>query len=509
MHRPNQGRTRTRIAAASMVIALLAASCADDSDPPDASATTEPTRETGAETTTSPPTSVEPAGDYDEFGGLRALAFEATGRFRVEQGDDGRWWLITPDGHAFWSHGLQGVTSTGTPEGDSVFPYETNILERHGSKEAWADNTLQLMDRAGFNTIGDFSEIEFFEGDLPYVTGVFLNHHAPRVERGPDAFRGRAADFFHPDFEAGVLTDMETVRQCGADPHCIGVFLDDEISWAASFLMPIPYFDSYQWLEPGAPGKEALQQFLEERYDGEIAGFNETWGTSLESFDEIQTVDPEVAPLSDAAAEAGTPAQQSDRFAFRTAVAERFFSVAGEAFDDAGPDVLNLCPRALPGNLTADVIDVAARSCDVISINAFDVPQVALDFIGQYAWTGAIQPDPLFSDVPEIATIADRPILLSSFSYRAEVEGLNDFPPTFIFEILPTQQDRADRYEQYMIGALAEPTVIGAHWFIHSDQPAAGRWDGENSNFGIVDITDEPYEVLVDRMTAVASGIYE
>ncbi|MGI9604224.1 MAG: hypothetical protein ACR2QE_20265 [Acidimicrobiales bacterium] len=492
---------------------LLAAACGDDdAAPEDATPTTSAALTSddpaGSATSSSVTQTSTPESEFDQYGGWRATEFDASGRFGVEERDD-TWWFVTPDGHALWSHALQGVNSRGTPEGDSVFPYEENILERYGTKEAWAENTLALLDRAGFNTIGDFSEQEHFAGELPYVGGVFLSEHAPPVDRGPDAFRGRARDFFNPDFEAGVDEEMGPVADCAADPYCIGMFLDDEVSWAASFLMPIPYFDSYQYQTPGEPGKEALQAFLETRYEGDIDAFNSTWGSALTSFDDIQTIDPEVAPLSPDEPSAGTPDQQADRFAFRTHVADRYFSVTGAAFVEAGPDVLNLCPRFLPANLTEDVIEVAAEHCDVLSINAFDIPTVAIDYLAGWSWTGAIQPDPLFADIPQIAAIADRPVLLSSFSYRAEVEGLNDFPPTVIFEILPTQQDRADRYEAYMTGALEMPSVVGAHWFIHSDQPAAGRWDGENSNFGIVNIEDDPYDVLVDRMGEMASQLYE
>jgi agarase len=41
------------------------------------------------------------------------------------------------------------------------------------------------------------------------------------------------------------------------------------------------------------------------------------------------------------------------------------------------------------------------------------------------------------------------------------------------------------------------PFVVGAHWFEYADEPAEGRFDGENSNYGLVNIRDEPYEVFI------------
>ena len=44
------------------------------------------------------------ADNLDRFGGLQSVRFESSGFFRVEKAD--RWWLVTPDGSAFLSFGL-------------------------------------------------------------------------------------------------------------------------------------------------------------------------------------------------------------------------------------------------------------------------------------------------------------------------------------------------------------------------------------------------------------------
>ena len=83
---------------------------------------------------------------------------------------------------------------------------------------------------------------------------------------------------------------------------------------------------------------------------------------------------------------------------------------------------------------------------------------------------------------------------------------MNEFPPATIFEVLDSQGERADYYEAYVRAALTLPSVVGIHWFIYSDQPAVGRYDGEDSNFGLVSIEDEPYEELLSRMGLVTAG---
>ncbi len=442
---------------------------------------------------------------FDAYGGLREISFEATGRFRVAQ-RDGRWWLVTLDGNAFFSHGIQGVSSQGTESSEGGFPYSDNILQKYGSLENWTAGTLRLLERAGMNTIGDFSELELFGGKLPYVASYFTTHGAPEITGGPDAFRGRARDFYAPEYVEVVSESVKGIAPCAADPYCIGVFYDDEVPWAAGLLLPQPLFDAYLYLDPGAPGKVALQEFLEDRYEGDIVAFNETWGSGLARFDDIQAVDPEVSPLTDRAPRDGSEAQQLDRFAFRAHTADYYFSLHAAAITDTAPGVLNLGSRFLAAHITLDVVEAAARHSDVVSINAFEIPEGGLS---AGSWTGALPAFPLFTDVRIVADTIDAPILLSSFGYRAEVEGLNDFPPTVIFDILESQEARADAYQRYMEEALEIPSVVGAHWFFFADQPSEGRPDGADSNWGIVNIDDDLYEVLVERMGQIGETIYD
>ena len=42
--------------------------------------------------------------DRDQYGGWTGLQFTATGYFRTEKTD--RWWLVTPEGNAFLSFGI-------------------------------------------------------------------------------------------------------------------------------------------------------------------------------------------------------------------------------------------------------------------------------------------------------------------------------------------------------------------------------------------------------------------
>jgi hypothetical protein len=75
------------------------------------------------------------------------------------------------------------------------------------------------------------------------------------------------------------------------------------------------------------------------------------------------------------------------------------------------------------------------------------------------------------------------------------------------------QAQRAVAYRYYVENAFAMPALIGAHWFQWADEPNTGRGDGENYNIGFIDVTDRPYQELIDaakethkRLFAVHSG---
>ena len=72
-----------------------------------------------------------------------------------------------------------------------------------------------------------------------------------------------------------------------------------------------------------------------------------------------------------------------------------------------------------------------------------------------------------------------------------------------VYPVAATQKERAAAAGNTLRALLNVPYVIGADWFQYYDQPTHGRFDGENFNFGLVDIHDRPYESL----TMTLSGL--
>ena len=62
-----------------------------------------------------------------------------------------------------------------------------------------------------------------------------------------------------------------------------------------------------------------------------------------------------------------------------------------------------------------------------------------------------------------------------------------------------TSRPGAGRSAQLLAAA---PNVIGVHWFQYADEPTGGRGDGEDYDFGLVDINDRPYGNLILALRA-------
>ncbi|MNN39122.1 hypothetical protein D3C81_1531500 [compost metagenome] len=66
---------------------------------------------------------------------------------------------------------------------------------------------------------------------------------------------------------------------------------------------------------------------------------------------------------------------------------------------------------------------------------------------------------------------------------------------------LAKEEDRGPAYANFLKQALSEPSIVGVHWFQYLDQPVTGRLlDGENGHFGLVGVTDLPYQGFVESV---------
>lgn len=409
---------------------------------------------------------------FCKYGGWTAMKAKATGFFRTEQ-IDGVWWFVDPDGHLFVSKGVNHVSFHGDHcPALGYSPYHRNVLAKYGSEEKWAEATVQRLKAWGFNTIGAWSSASLFRL-MPYT--LILNMGA---RAGADWLRGTFPDVFDPKFHQ--ILDNIAAKECAprkSDRLLVGYFTDNELRWGPDWRSTRHLLDDYLLLlPPDAPGKKALIDFFRKRYSV-IEAFNTAWGLNLGSWDELGKL-KELPPAPSGEVE---KRRLTDRLDFLRIIACEYFRACRDAIRRHDPNHLILGVR-FAGYAPRPVVEAMGEFVDVVSFN----------------WYGFEPPTKILE---ELNRITGKPVMITEFSFKAMDSGLPNTRGAG--QPVATQKDRADNFERFVTALMKLPYCAGYHWFQWSDQPAQGRFDGENSNYGLVKESDEPWELLTQRMTKV------
>lgn len=396
-----------------------------------------------------------------------------TGFFHTEQ-VGGRWRIIDPLGNAFVSIGVCHASYQGDAiQGTEKRPYHDAVANRYGSEEAWAKAVVERLRGWGFNTIGAWSSSSLWTRGIAYT--VIANFGAASVR---DAWlTGGFPDVFSSRFrESAERVAREMCTPHRDDPLLLGYFTDNELRWGPDWRSPRALFDDFFRLAGEEPGKRALVDMLRRRYNS-VNVLNEAWGSSFASWDAVAASTSLPEPQS----AVNRDAIEKDRAEFLELAARQYFQVCREVIKAEDPHHMILGCR-FAGYAPEPVLRGMKGLVDVVSYN-------------DYSSEAPVQ------RLRQIYDIVGAPMMLTEFSFKAMDSGLPNTKGAGV--PVATQKDRADGFERYVRALMAEPYMVGYHWFEWADEPKEGRFDGENSNYGLVNINDDPWEVLVERMTRV------
>ncbi|MFJ2984752.1 MULTISPECIES: beta-galactosidase [unclassified Pseudomonas] len=472
----------------------------------------------------------------DSYGGLLAgPAFEAKGFFRTEK-RDGRWYLVTPEGHPFYSLGVNAVAADGgrtyiagregmfsalPGEGDALTAfygegnnddgnassqgrsfkkgrwfdfYAANIQRTYGKPcpatvegqpapgcppqvldaDRWQAHTLDRLQAWGFNTLGNWSDPDLAQAKrMPYTLPLSIVGDYASISTGMDWW-GRMPDPFDPRFAMATERAVAiAARDHRDDPWLIGYFADNELAWAAPGNDPkARYGLAYGTLRltTDVPAKRAFLKQLRDKYRNQ-EGLSKAWGIDLQAWELMEDPGFE-APLPSPE----HPEIERDYQYFQQVFAETYFKTIADSLKWHAPNHLLLGGRFAVS--TPEAVKACAEFCDVLSFNFYTLkPEDGYDFA-------------------RLAEL-DKPVLVSEFQFGSRDRG--PFWPGPVE--VAREEERGPAYGNFLKAALAQPMIVGAHWFQYLDQPASGRLlDGENGHLGLVAITDRPYPGFVDAV---------
>ncbi|HLX88151.1 MAG TPA: Ig domain-containing protein, partial [Acidimicrobiales bacterium] len=256
-------------------------------------------------------------------------------------------------------------------------------------------------------------------------------------------------DWFAPSFVTNADEVAATqVAPLADDPNLIGWYTDSELDWGPNGSDSETQLDHYLALPAGSPGLAVAQQY------------------------------------------AGNPN------GFVYALATRYFQATTAAIRLYDPHHLILGVKAEGQEIQPELLEAASPYVDVFSIDDYQLMPGFAQII-DYIWPQYL---PVTATFNNFEKYVKRPIMVAEYSFIGSTPQTPDTVPG-VYAVYPDQTTRTAAYTDY-IAPLYEysPWIVGDEWFEYVDEPQGGRFDGENNNFGVVDVQNQPYQDLVTQM---------
>lgn len=446
------------------------------------------------------------------FGGVKEKQFEATGFFRTQY-DDNRWFLVDPQGYAFYSMGINivGQGIGGNVEGikslhdwlpteenstysdawiqadyiqdirsESGFSTQNlfdfgiaNLIKAFGKQwnENWSKITARRLIQWNVNTIGNWSDLTFAANSkTPYVRNM---ENFPTTKKR--IFRD-FPDVFSTEYQERSDTFAAQLSSSKDNPYLIGYFMNNEPGWA--YIPELNLAEQLLSQGDGLASKDTLILFLSEKYSSDIKAFNKAWESNYKTFEQLNEPIRRAATLSIAA--------DTDLQEFSKLMLEEYIRVPAFAVKKVDPNHLNLGIRWASSALKQKWRFGGSQYLDVFSMNNYsDDPTERLDMAAEMS--------------------GDMPVLIGEFHHGA-MEGGH---PTYGARWTKTEAERAIAYRYYAENAANHPNSIGIHYFAFHDDPVLGRFDGESFHQGFVTTAHKPYTDFVLGYKKANEGLYD
>jgi hypothetical protein len=390
----------------------------------------------------------------------RSEARPETG-FAIES-KDGTAWLVRPGGERFFSLGVCCVD-----QGISRDKYNTNnpgyAAWRHYATPAdWAQSTLGRLTNWSFTTIGGWSDFKT------------ISESNARVAFAPVLHMGSTAGVPWWDmWDPAIIGRMEQVARdqimaLRDDPRLLGYYSDNEMGWWNIDLLHLTLKQS-----PSSGQRGRLLRLLREIYHDDwselLADFEAEGATSFDELDRSGTL--HLRP--------GGNGQKTLR-RFLGLMADRYYWLVRDIIRKHDQRALILGDR-YQSFYYPEVVRASAAYVDAVSSN-LNTP-----------WNDGSFPR-YFLDT--LHALTGRPVMVGEFYMAATENASGNKNSHGIFPVTSTQRERVAGFEKTILSLAGHPAVIGADWFQYYDEPTHGRSDGEDFNFGLVDIHNRPYSDL-------------
>ncbi|MBV9859295.1 MAG: hypothetical protein JO038_04225 [Alphaproteobacteria bacterium] len=372
-------------------------------------------------------------------------------------------WLKTPCGDRFYGLGVN-VLDGGYPERELAGKVYYSWKAFAPSLADWAAETRRRLLAWGFNSAGGWA-LPPQQLKLPTIVNLELGRRA----------KFHWFDPFAPDTETRMMAlARELTEPYRGSPYRIGYFSDNEVGWWAGAL-----FVFYSMKPADSATKQRWVAMLRRHYA-------EDWGRFASDFLPPTGVASWEALLAASAMTQMRPGGNGIAAVreWTGMVAQHYYELAARAIRAADPDALYFGDR-LPIYYDPAAVRAMASYVDAIATN------YNLDsgdgWIARY----------FFAGLEDLS--GGKPVLVSEWFLAARENRTGNRNNGHLMTV-ETQTERASGAAAATANFAAVPAIVGADWFQYYDHPRGGRPDGEDYDFGLVDIDNRPYRRLTEAL---------
>ena len=435
----------------------------------------------------------------DQYGGWTGRQFESTGYFRVEKDD--RWWLVTPEGNAFLSFGINHLHPEFWRQGfnSDAWKRHLGLDDLHGTEFAPALKSwfLETCRQYRFNTVGVHADLSIANSggpQLPYLQPIeFVDIPHYKNDVTDSAF----VDVFSDEF--AVHCDLMAADIAGAaseDPFLLGYALTDcpllteeDCRERPDTIGGAPRASRIGWpcrlrnLGGDAPGKMAYVETMRDTYREQIGEFNSTYGTTFDSFSALLAA-TNWRPDSDLS----NGNETRDNTEFLKIVVAKYYEVSKQAIQRYDSNHMFVGDK-LNGNTDSldTVLSITSQYTDIVLFQMYgryEVQQAGLD-----RWSRR----------------ANRPFINGDAAFTM----ITDMMPRPYGPVADNLAQRAEWTEEFFRGSFARPEFVGWHYCGLIDTPNLIPRKRDRQHSGLLDSYGVPYPKLNEVLVECTDELYQ
>ncbi|MEM0968054.1 MAG: hypothetical protein AAGJ31_01775, partial [Verrucomicrobiota bacterium] len=413
-----------------------------------------------------------------------------------------RWWLVTPEGNAFLSFGINHFTPSlfQQPHNASIWQKKLgieNVKDQSQLQPALKNWFLEICQEYGFNTVGVHNSLQVINRPkpaMPYMQPIQFVETPHWKSEIPDE---NFVDVFSIEFANHCdRLAKEIAAPLRDDPFLLGYSMTDctlfteedlrerpDVIGGARRKSRIGWPRRLRSLGADAPGKQAYVDLMRRLYREDIEAFNTTYGTRFDTFDALASA-TNWRPYTDLS----NANETRDNIVFLQACVAKYYETARDTIRRYDPNHLFMGDKLNANTDSLDtVLSVTSKYTDVLLYQMYARYEVQAPGLDRWA------------------RVADLPTINGDSAFTM----ITDTMPRPYGPVADNLDQRVEWTKEFFQNAFARPEFVGWHYcgLINATNQIERKQARQHS--GLLDSYGEPYPDLERAIQECAQAMYQ